>query len=95
MATAPKTELFATTFTQVPEKWGKVPPDNQDFREAMEAGIAMIHINTELRVAWHRGLEAALRKETEALAPYKLLPAVVREVKAVIVERLKLFGGKA
>lgn len=67
--------------------------DNQDFREAIAAGIAMIHINTELRVAWRRGLEQALRKDAGSVAPYKVLPDVVREVKAVVVERLRLFNG--
>ena len=69
--------------------------DNQDFREAIEAGIAMIHINTELRVAWRRGLEQALKNEVGSVAPYKVLPEVVREVKAVMVERLRLFNGKS
>jgi fructose-bisphosphate aldolase class II len=69
--------------------------DDQDFRQAIAAGIAMIHINTELRVAWRRGLEQALGKEAGALAPYKVLPDVVRQVKAVMVKRLKLFNGKA
>jgi fructose-bisphosphate aldolase, class II len=55
----------------------------------------MIHINTELRVAWHRGLEEALRKGVGSVAPYKVLPDVVREVKAVVVERLKFFNGKS
>jgi len=67
--------------------------DDQDFREAIKAGIAMIHINTELRVAWRRGLEDALKSQTASLAPYKVLPQVVREVKAVMLERLKLFNG--
>ncbi len=55
----------------------------------------MIHINTELRVAWRRGLEQALKKEVGSVAPYKVLPEVVREVKAVMVERLMLFNGKS
>jgi len=68
--------------------------DNQDFSEAIEAGIAMIHINTELRVAWRRGLEESLRKEAGSVAPYKVLPDVVRSVKAVVIERLRLFNGQ-
>lgn len=55
----------------------------------------MIHINTELRVAWRRELEEALRKEAGSVAPYKVLPDVVREVKAVVVERRRLFNGKS
>jgi len=69
--------------------------DDQDFRQAIAAGIAMIHINTELRVAWRRGLEEALGKEAGSLAPYKVLPDVVRQVKAVMVRRLALFNGKS
>jgi fructose-bisphosphate aldolase, class II len=69
--------------------------DNDDLRQAIAAGIGMIHINTELRVAWRRGLEEALRKDVGSVAPYKVLPDVVREVKAVVVERLKLFNGKS
>jgi len=67
--------------------------DNEDFRKAIQAGITMIHINTELRVAWRRGLEEALRKNAGSVAPYKVFPEVVDEVKAVVVERLKLFNG--
>jgi len=68
--------------------------DNDDFRKAIQAGITMIHINTELRVAWRKGLEAALGKDTTSVAPYKILPEVVDDVKAVVVGRLKLFNGK-
>ena len=70
--------------------------DNDDFRKAVQSGIAMIHINTELRVAWRRGLEEALRKNTGSVAaPYNPLPEVVRELKAVVIERLKLFNGNS
>jgi fructose-bisphosphate aldolase class II len=67
--------------------------DDEDFRKAIQAGIAMIHINTELRVAWRRGLEEALGRNADSVAPYKLLPAVREKVKAVVVKRLKLFSG--
>ena len=66
--------------------------DNDDFRRAIRAGITMIHINTELRVAWRTGLEEALKKNAGALAPYKVLPDVVDRVKAVILSRLRLFN---
>jgi fructose-bisphosphate aldolase class II len=67
--------------------------DNEDFRKTIQAGITMIHINTELRVAWRKGLEEALAKDAESVAPYKVLPGVVSRVKAVMIERLKLFNG--
>jgi fructose-bisphosphate aldolase class II len=68
--------------------------DGDDFRKAIEAGITMIHINTELRVAWRSGLEESLRKNAGAIAPYKVLPEVVDKVKAAVMERLKLFNGR-
>ncbi len=67
--------------------------EDEDFRKAIKAGIAMIHINTELRVAWRRGLEEALKRDADSVAPYKLLPEVMDKVKAVVVRRLRLFSG--
>ena len=67
--------------------------DAEDFRKAIQAGITMIHINTELRVAWRRGLEVSLRNNEGSVAPYRVLPEVVESVKAVVIERLKLFNG--
>jgi fructose-bisphosphate aldolase class II len=66
--------------------------DDEDFRKAIQAGITMIHINTELRVAWRKGLEASLKKHAGEVAPYKVLPEVVATVKAVVSARLKLFN---
>jgi fructose-bisphosphate aldolase class II len=66
--------------------------DNEDFRKAIEAGISMIHINTELRVAWRSGLEQALGNNPQSVAPYRLLPEVVQAVKAVVLSRLRLFS---
>jgi hypothetical protein len=34
-----------------------------------------VHINTELRVAWRRGLEDGLAKQPEEVVPYRILPA--------------------
>ena len=69
--------------------------DEEDFRKAIGAGITMIHINTELRVAWRAGLAEALKRNCDAVAPYKLLPDVVRDVSTVVRGRLELFGGSA
>lgn len=68
---------------------------DEDFRRAIQVGIGMIHINTELRVAWRKGLEDALKKDAESVTPYKILPAVVERVKAVVAGRLRLFNGMA
>jgi ketose-bisphosphate aldolase len=65
--------------------------DDDDFRAAIAAGINVVHINTELRVAWRRGLEAGLAEHPEEVAPYKILPAAVASVKRVVAARLALF----
>jgi fructose-bisphosphate aldolase class II len=69
--------------------------DAEDFRNAIKAGITMIHINTELRLAWRTGLAEALKWNSDAVAPYRLLPDVVRDVKTVVRRPLELFGGIA
>jgi fructose-bisphosphate aldolase class II len=69
--------------------------DDEDFRKAIQAGINMIHINTELRVAWRRALESSLAKKANDVAPYKLLPPVIDAVKQVVRARLLLFNSTA
>lgn len=67
--------------------------NDDDLRRAIEAGITVIHINTEVRLAWRRGLEKAFAKEPNQVVPYKLLPAAVDAMKQVIRSRLLLFSG--
>ena len=66
-------------------------PD-QDFREAIQAGINLIHINTEIRVAWRKGVEEGLRANPDEVAPYKILPKAENAVYEVVKRRLELFG---
>src|SRR5580658_6512318 len=66
--------------------------DDQGFLDAIEAGITIVHINTELRVAWRRGLESALTKNSDEVVPYKLLPGIVESVGQVVYSRLQLFN---
>jgi ketose-bisphosphate aldolase len=68
--------------------------DDGDLRKAIAAGINIVHINTELRVAWRKGLEDGLAKHPDEVAPYKILPAAVDSVKQVVNSRLRLFNGE-
>jgi len=68
--------------------------DDDDLRKAIAAGIDIVHINTELRVAWRKGLEQGLAKMPEEVVPYKILPPAVEAVKQVVLSRLRLFNGK-
>ena len=66
--------------------------DDDDFRKAIAAGINVVHINTELRVAWRRGLEQGLAKQPDEVVPYKILPSAVELVRQVVASRLSLFN---
>jgi fructose-bisphosphate aldolase, class II len=66
--------------------------EDHDFQGAIAAGINIIHINTELRVAWRRGLEEAFAKQPREVVPYKLLPVAEESVKQVVLARLRLFN---
>ena len=68
--------------------------DDEDFRKAIAAGINIIHINTELRVAWRRGLEQGLAAQPNEVVPYKILPVAVDSVKQVVASRLNLFNNR-
>jgi fructose-bisphosphate aldolase class II len=66
--------------------------EDNDFRGAIEAGINIVHINTELRIAWRRGLEETLAKKPREIVPYKILPAAEEPIKQVVRARLQLFN---
>jgi fructose-bisphosphate aldolase, class II len=66
--------------------------DDEDLRKALAAGINIVHINTELRVAWRAGVEKGLAKDPIEVSPYKILPFAVTSVKEVVSSRLKLFN---
>lgn len=68
--------------------------DDQDLRKAIAAGINIVHINTELRVAWRHGLEQGLAKQPDQVVPYKILPSAVDAVQQVVSEHLKLFNAE-
>ena len=63
-----------------------------DFLAAIQAGLTIIHINTELRVAWRRGLEDGLKSHPHEVTPYKILPAAEDAMAKVIADRLRLFN---
>lgn len=65
---------------------------DDDLRAAIDAGVSIIHISTELRVAWRKGLEEALKGKPEEVAPYKLMAGALAEMEKVVEEKLKLFN---
>jgi len=68
--------------------------DDEHFGKAIAAGINIIHINTELRVAWRESLDKSLARDSNEVVPYKILRPVVDSVKQVVSSRLRLFHGQ-
>ncbi len=66
---------------------------DEDFVAAAKSGMTIIHVSSELRLAWRRGVEAGLKNNPEEIAPYKILPAAVFEIQKIVTDRIKLFNG--
>lgn len=65
---------------------------DEDFIGAINAGISIIHINTEIRVAYKKALEQSLIDQKDEFAPYKYLKPVISAVENVVLSKLKLFN---
>jgi fructose-bisphosphate aldolase, class II len=66
--------------------------DDGDFLKAIDAGMAIIHISTELRLAFQQTLKATLDQNPDEIAPYRYLKPARDAVKTVVLARLKLFN---
>lgn len=66
-------------------------PDNQ-IKAAIEAGIANIHINTDIRVAYADALRAELSSHPEETTPYKFDASPLQALKDLLKKKLTLFG---
>ncbi len=64
----------------------------EDVLGAIKAGVRIVHINTEIRVAYRSGIEAALATDSDEVAPYKYLGKGRDAVKDVVYKKIKLFG---
>ena len=67
---------------------------DREFVEAIKAGIALIHINTDLRLAYRQALEKELTDEPSETTPYKFLAPAVEEMEKYIAQKMRLFAGK-
>ena len=65
---------------------------DQDFTDAIKAGISIVHINTEIRVAYRDAVKKVLADHPDEVAPYKIMKSAVSAMEKVISERLKLFN---
>ncbi|TSD03444.1 MAG: Ketose-bisphosphate aldolase, class-II [Parcubacteria group bacterium Athens0714_16] len=65
---------------------------DEDFKKAIKAGISIIHINTEIRLAYKKAIQLFLQENPDEIAPYKIMKSVVLAMEKVVEERMKLFN---
>lgn len=64
----------------------------EDIKVAIKAGVAIVHINTEIRVAYRDALKKSLSDAPNEVAPYKILKPAVDAVAKVVEEKLRIFN---
>lgn len=65
----------------------------EDIGGAIKAGVCIVHVNTELRIAYRSGLMQALTEHPDELSPYKYLKAGKLAMQKVVEEKLKIAAG--
>jgi ketose-bisphosphate aldolase len=66
---------------------------DEDFTNGIAAGICIVHINTEIRVAYTEAIKKSLVDMPNEVAPYKLAQGAVNAIESIVTNRLKLFNG--
>lgn len=65
-----------------------------DIKECIKAGVAVVHINTELRVLYRDRLYDGVRSNPAEVAPYKFLAHSVEAMKDYVAGKLRVFSGR-
>lgn len=63
-----------------------------DFKQAIANGINIVHINTEIRLAFRDAVKKALQENPEEVAPYKFLKPGMLAVQEVVTNKLRFFN---
>ncbi|TSC69421.1 MAG: fructose-bisphosphate aldolase, class II [Parcubacteria group bacterium Gr01-1014_56] len=66
----------------------------EEIRECIKVGVAIVHINTELRVAYRKGIEESFKNNPDEVAPYKFLTPAVESMKQFVAQKLRVFAGQ-
>lgn len=63
-----------------------------DLTAAVDAGISIVHYNTELRVAFRDALKKSLAENPDEVAPYKISSPTIEAVSKVVEEKLRIMN---
>ena len=66
----------------------------QDIKKAIQLGVVKVNINTELRIAYSKGLKEVIKEHPEEVKPYKILAPSVEAMKKIVEEKIRLFGSQ-
>jgi fructose-bisphosphate aldolase class II len=65
---------------------------DEDLKGAIDAGIAIVHINTEIRKAFRDGEKEFMEKNPDEVAPYKFGKSGMDEMKKIVREKMLLYA---
>jgi fructose-bisphosphate aldolase class II len=65
-----------------------------DIKKAIVSGVSIVHINTEIRVAYRDAVRDFLNENPKEVAPYKFLKPGLDAVQEVVSEKLRFFNEK-
>jgi fructose-bisphosphate aldolase class II len=65
---------------------------DEDFINAIDAGVNIVHINSELRLAYKEAVESFIKENQEEINPTKILKGAVEAIEKVVENKLKLFN---
>ncbi len=65
---------------------------DEDFTNAIKAGISVVHINSEIRLAFRDAVDESIDINPNEINPSKILGPAVDAIEEVVENRLKLFN---
>lgn len=65
---------------------------DEDFTNAIKAGISIVHINSELRLAYRDAVKKLIDENPNEITPAKILQPAVDAMEKIVEARLKLFN---
>lgn len=66
---------------------------DEDFTNAVASGISIVHINSELRLAFRDAVKKAIEENPNEIVPAKILKPAVEAMEKIVTDRMKLFNG--
>ena len=63
-----------------------------DIAKCIANGVVIVHVNTELRLAYRSGLVKSLSENPDEVAPYKFFKPAKLAMQKVVEDKLKIFN---